>query len=100
MTGSCHSDRAILLIHKCCERVFLSKDQAFLPDIEYAVLNGPPTDKERNEDKIEYYSPLELYVAELSTSNGFFQIEEVINFLKGDENIFEIKTLEYDHSSN
>lgn len=84
MTGHCESDRAHILIEKCCERVYKPKYDCEL--IEEVKLNGKPKNLVDlgYTRLLRYVSPIETFI--FHNENVWNEVENnkiLIDFLKG-----------------
>lgn len=84
MTGDCFNERAIKLIEKSCERIFLD-DEAIEGKIT-GTLNGCPK-KERRE---KYWSPIEVFIDKKRNKNNGNN-KRLIDFLKGKTKTLKLK---------
>lgn len=86
MTGICSSLRATELITKCAVKIFNpgSDDAGWL---EGSKIGGKPTGEGRNSDKLEYFSPIEVFIF-LANRHDKTKNSKLISYLKG-----ETKTL-------
>lgn len=89
MTGDCLSKRAYELIHKCCQRVYITNDIS--NRLGASTLNGKPEKLAENLiiDRLDYYSsPIEVflfkYKEELYTDSIY--VKRLVKFLKGEIN--------------
>lgn len=82
LTGNCYNSRATELIGLCCERVYNTRN-GWLPDIDYAILNGKPNGT-RNRDSVEYFSPIEVLVGDDASYTTMKNAGPIIAYIKGE----------------
>lgn len=84
MTGDCYSARAHKLISMCTSKIYKG-------NLRYFKLNGNPKTETLSERLYlvnEYYSPIEIFIANCLSEDK----KSIINFLKGKTKTLKLKT--------
>ena len=81
LTGNCFSDRASELIMKCAKRVYINKESEGLADQN--ILNGKPKKPRNLFFGINYWSPIEIFIAKVQRSSDSTLNERLLNYIKG-----------------